>query len=206
MRLLKTICLPLVAILVLVAPAWAKFDEGLLNISWGNKDVVPEGKAVLGVADSDKWNAMDGNTGEKIALNDSKGDKADVLVTYNAAGTYDADKDGGFVGTKWENLLRHYLHTVNASSITLTGLTPNAQYELVVYSASDADGRKTKFTVGKDTATVKYDKDKKDFAEGYNYARFVVSADDAGNVEFTFEGLDGGEGNLNGLQIAPMRK
>ncbi len=40
--------------------AWAKLDEGLVNISWGNKEVVPDGKAVLG-ADGDKWNGMDGN-------------------------------------------------------------------------------------------------------------------------------------------------
>ncbi len=186
--------------------AWAKWDEGLVDISWGNKDVVPEGKAVVGNADSDKWNAMDGNTGDKIVLNDAKGDKTDVQVTYNAAGTYDADKDGGFVGTKFENLMRHYLHTQEVSTITLTGLTPGAKYDLVVYSASDADGRKTKFTAGKDTATVKYDKDKKDFAEGYNYAKFTVAADDSGKVEFTFEGVDGGEGNLNGLQLQPAAK
>jgi hypothetical protein len=197
--------LQIVAVLVLAVPAWAKLDEGLVNISWGNKDVVPEGKAVLGGGDSDKWNGMDGNTGDKVALNDAKGEKSDVQVTYNGAGTYDADKEGGFVGTKFENLLRHYLHTMETGTITLTGLTPGAKYDLVVYSASDADGRKTKFTVGKDTATVKYDKDKKDLAEGSNYAKFVVAADDSGKVEFTFEGVDGGEGNLNGLQIQPAK-
>ena len=195
----------LLSLSFLAPAAFAKFDAGLINISWGNKEVVPDGKAVLG-ADGDKWNGVDGNHEEKIELVDAKGAKSEVQVSYNGTGTYDADKEGGFVGTKFENLLRHYLHSVEASTVTLTGLTPGAKYDLVVFSASDADGRKTKFTVGKDTATVKYDKDKKDLAESDNYAKFVATADDTGKIEFTFEGVEGGEGNLNGLQLAPAAK
>jgi hypothetical protein len=193
------------AVLVLVAPAVAKFDEGLINISWGNAELQPTGKAVLG-ADDDKWNALEGEKGDKDALKNQKGDKSEVTVTFAAGGTYDAATDGGFVGTKWENLLRKYLHTREASTVKLDGLTPGKKYEVVVFSASDNDGRKTKFTFGKDTATTTYKKDTKDLEEGNNYAKFTVTADDTGKIEFTFEGVDDGEGNLNGLQIAPAAK
>ena len=113
------------ALLVLVAPAMAKFDEGLINISWGNAELQPTGKAVLG-ADTDKWNALEGEKGDKDTLANQKGEKTEVTATFAAAGTYDAATDGGFVGTKWENLLRKYLHTREVSKVTLAGLTPGA--------------------------------------------------------------------------------
>jgi hypothetical protein len=197
----KMVTILSVALLVLsTAAAQAKFDAGLVNVSFGNKDSVPSGKAVVG-ADNDKWNAMDGASGSKVALTDAKGEKTDVTVTYEAAGIWDAN-DAGFAGTPWANLLTHYLHSVEASKVTLAGLTPKATYDLVVYSASNSDGRKTKFTVDKDSKTTVYATEKKELTADVNYARFTATADADGNVVITFEGVDG-EGNLNAIQLTP---
>lgn len=188
----------------LATSAWAKFDAGLINISLGNKEIVPEGKAVLG-ADGDKWNAPDGDTGEKIDLTDAKGEHVDVTLTFNANGKYDAD-NAGFVGTAWEKLLRHYVYTIDPLTVTLSGLTANAKYDLILYSASNTDGRKTKFTIGTESKTTTYVMDKKELEDGVNYAKFTATADADGTLTITFEGVDGAEGNLNGLQITPTAK
>ena len=191
-----------VAVLVLIAAiAQAGFDAGLVNVSFGNKDSVPSGKAVVG-ADNDKWNPMEEASGSKVPLTNAKGEKTDVTVTYAAAGTWDAN-DAGFADTKYAKLLSHYLYSKDPSKVTLSGLTPKATYDLVVYSASNSDGRKTKFTVGKESKTTAYALDNKELAEGVNYARLTATADAAGNVELTFEAGDDGEGNLNAIQLTP---
>jgi hypothetical protein len=178
-----------VVVLVLIATtAHAGFDAGLLNVSFGNKKSVPSGKAVVG-ADKDKWNAMDGASGSKVALTDAKGEKTDVTVTYEADGTWDAN-DAGFADTPYAKLMSHYLHSKEPRKVTLSGLTPKATYDLVVYSASNSDGRKTKFTVGKESKTTAYAIDTKELAAGVNYARFTATADADGKVEITFEGVD----------------
>ncbi len=200
MRKITSILSVAFLILCAAAPVQAKFDAGLVNVSFGNKDSVPSGKAVVG-ADNDKWNPMDGASGSKVALTDAKGEKTDVTVTYEATGTWNAE-DGGFAGTPYADLLTHYLHSVEASKVTLSGLTPKATYDLVVYSASNSDGRKTKFTVDKDSKTTVYAMDNKELTAEVNYARFTATADADGNLEFTFEGVDG-EGNLNALQLTP---
>ena len=191
--------------MVAATQAQAKLDGGLIDVSFGNKENVPSGKAVLG-ADADKWNAMDGANGDKVALTNAKGDATDVKVTFASEATWDSD-EAGFIGTPFEKLLRHYLYTKDAKKVTLSGLTPNAAYDLIVYSASNAEDRKTKFTVGKDSKTTTYAKDKKELADGVNYAKFTATADADGSVTITYEGAgDDGEGNFNGLQISPQAK
>jgi hypothetical protein len=191
------------ALLSFAASAQAKFDSGLINLSLGNKDIVPTGKYVAG-AEGDKWNAPDGATGDKVELTNAKGDKTDVKVTFDSDGVWDAADDAGFLGTKFEKLLRHYLYAKETRKVTLSGLTPGAQYDLIVYSASNTDTRKTKFTVAKETKTTTYATDKKELTEGVNYAKFTATADADGNLLLTFEGEGGDtEGNLNGLQITP---
>src|SRR5882672_3112454 len=101
--------------------AHAKFDAGQINVSFGNKDLVPDGKAVIG-ADGDKWFAADGDKGENVELTDAKGEKSEVKMTFASAGVWDAE-DGGFVGTPFEKLLRHYLHSNDPAKVTITGLT-----------------------------------------------------------------------------------
>jgi len=193
----------------LVSTVNAKFDAGLINVSFGSKDIVPEGKAATG-ADKDKWNCPDGASGDNVELTDAKGDKSDVKVSYAAAGAYDAP-DAGFIGTAWEKLLRKYLYSNEAKTVTLTGLTPGAHYDLYLYSASNADNRQTKFTVGTDMKITVYKTDNKELMDTVNYAKFTATADADGKVTITYEGLaanegEVGEGNLNGLQITPAAK
>jgi hypothetical protein len=195
----------LFSIACLTATAQAKFDAGLINVNFGNKDLTQTGKAVLGTADTDKWNSPDGAKGDKVAVTDAKGEKTDATITYDAAGVYDAE-DAGFVSTPWENLLRDYLYATDAKKLTIAGLTPSAKYDLVLYSASNMDGRKTKFTVGKDSDTVTYAMEQKELVEHVNYSKFTATADAEGNVVVTFEGVDGAEGNFNGFQISPVAK
>ena len=54
----------------------------------------------------------------------------------------------------------------------------------------------------KDSKTTVYAMDNKELTADVNYARFTVTADADGNLEFTFEGVDG-EGNLNAIQLTP---
>ena len=200
---LKTSVLLIALLLLGLAGAvQAKFDSGLVNISLGNKDSVYEGKGVLG-ADKDKWNAMDGANGDKVAVTDAKGGKTEVTFTWASDGTYDAD-DAGFNGTPYEKLLRHYLFA-HSNKVTISGLTPKAEYDVVVFSASNSNGRTTKFTIGKDSKSTTYDSDKKELQDGVNYARFTATADADGNIVITYE-ADDGEGNLNAVQITPKTK
>ncbi len=192
-----------------VSTAHANFDAGVINVSFGSKDLVPDGKAAIG-ADNDKWNCPDGANGDNVDLTNAKGEKSDVKVTFAAAGVYDA-ADAGFIGTPWEKLLRKYLYSNDAKTVTLAGLTPKASYDLYLYSASNADGRMTKFTVGKDLKITLYQTDTKELKDRANYAKFTATADADGKVSFTYEGVpndagEAGEGTLNGLQIAPVAK
>ncbi len=193
----------IVSISAMVSLAQAGFDAGLVNVSFGNKGAAYEGKAVAG-ADGDKWNAPDGDRGEKIKLVDAKEKVTDVTLTFAATGTWDAE-DAGFVGTNWEKLLRHYIFANEPQSIALSGLTPGAKYDVIVYSASNTDGRKTKISIGDDAKTTTYSMEKKELADGVNYAKLTASADADGTLTVKFEGVDG-EGNVNGLQIMPVDK
>ena len=76
---------------------------------------------------------------------------------------------------------------------------------MVLYSASNTNDRKTKFTIGAESKTTTYSMDKKELTEDVNYAKFTATADADGNLVITYEGVDGGEGNLNGFQIEPAK-
>jgi hypothetical protein len=205
-------CGTLVAVLAflsLTLPALAKFDAGLINVALGGrpgKEGAPSGKAVLG-ADRDKWNVVDGAQGDHVQINDSSDELTDVTITYSSDGVFDAGAGGGLVGTPWEKLMRRYLHSRFARKIVVSGLTRGGTYDLVVFSASNADGRRTRFSVGKESQTTTFRADKQELASGVNYARFTATADADGNVTITYEAPDGyGEGNINGLQIAAKTK
>ena len=188
-------------------PAVAIVHDGLINVAFGNKDLVRTGKAVVG-AEGDAWNAPDGARGEKLALSDVKGAKTGVTITFDADRTYDAQHDSPFLNGPLENLMRSYLVAIEARKVTLEGLVPGARYSLVLYSASNPGGndRATKFTVGNQSKTTTFTKEQKELAEGVHFARFTVTADQDGRLEIGYVGDNGGrpEGNLNGLQLAPV--
>jgi len=190
------------------APAAAIVHDGMINVGFGNKDVVQSGKAAVGAA-GDAWNAPDGARGEKLALADVNGAKTSVTITFDADRTYDAKNDSAFLHGPWENLMRHYLVATQARKVTLEGLAPGAAYSLYLYSASNpgGEGRATRFTVGHESKTTTFTMEQKELAEGVNYARFTVTADQDGRLEIGYVGDNGDrpEGNLNGLQLAPVK-
>lgn len=198
-----------VVMLGLVSGAWAKFDEGRINVDFGNKDEVQTGKAVVG-EEGDKWNAPEFAVAEKFEVIDAKGAKTEVTVSYAGEANWDAGADAAFAGTSFQKLMQDYLFTHEARKITLQGLTANKKYDLYVYCAADqnGNGRKTKFTVGKESKTVEFAADKKEFKDGVNYVKFEVQANEKGEIVITYEGANEGdnpEGNCNGFQLVAKK-
>jgi hypothetical protein len=189
--------------------AAAIVHDELINVGFGNKDVVQSGKAVVGAA-GDHWNAPDGGKGEKLELTDVKGGKTGVRLTFEADHTYDAKTDTPFAHGPFENLMRHYLVALPRGKVTLDGLKPGAEYGLYLYSAADpgGNGRATRFTIGDKSRVTTFSSDEKELVEGVNYAAFTVTADRDGKLEIAYAGDNGDrpEGNLNGMQVAPVKK
>ena len=185
------------------------FHDGMINVGFGNKDVVQSGKAVVGAA-GDQWNAPDGARGEKLELTDVKGGKTSVTITFDADRTFDAKNDSPFLHGRWENLMRHYLVAIQQHKVTLEGLKPGAEYSLYLYSAADpgGQGRATRFTAGGQSRTTTFTTEEKGLVEEVNYATFTVTADRDGKLEIIYVGGNGDrpEGNLNGLQLAPVKE
>jgi hypothetical protein len=202
----QLIALAAVFAIFAAAPAFANFSTGLISVKLGSRrGAEVSGKAVLG-EDKDKWNMLEGGQGNSVAVSTTTDDLTDVKISYNSDGAFDAG-DAGFADTKYGPLLRNYLHSKQASVVRITGLTPGAQYDLVVFSASNTNGRRTAFTVGKETKITTYKSDVKDLTDGVNYARFTCTADDKGVVTIYYSaGGRGDEGNINGLQLTPKPK
>lgn len=195
-----------IAILCAAAPAWANFSTGLISVCLGGGRAAKfEGKGVLG-EDKNKWNMLAGGQGVKVGVVDVNEDLTDVSLTFTSDGAFSA-ADGGFSDTKFDPLFRSYLHARNNGRVTILGLTPNAEYDLVVYSGSNTNGRRTTFTVGKESKTTTYKAEVRDLTEGVNYARFVITADAQGTATVYYGSAGrGDEGNINGLQISPKPK
>jgi hypothetical protein len=189
--------------------AAAIVHDQLIGIGFGGKDVVQKGAAVVGAA-GDRWNAPDGARGEKLELVDVKGLKSGVTLAFDSDHAYDAKDNTPFAHGPWQNLMRKYLCVFKPSKVTLEGLKPGAEFSVYLYSAADpgGNGRATRFTVGGRSQTTKFTTEEKDFVEGVNYAAFTVTADKNGRIEIVFAGDNGehSEGNVNGLQIAPVKK
>jgi outer membrane protein assembly factor BamB len=193
-------------ILVLPGVAQADSSDGRIDVSFASGDLVQTGPAVLG-EEGDRWNAADGNRGQRIALTNVKGEKTQVRISFDADRTYDAANNSPFAGGVWENLMRKYLVATDAHKVTLEGLTPGAPYTLVLYSGSDRSGdrRETRFSVGGQSKSATFSFEKTKFVEGVNYVRLTAAADREGRIEIAYEG-ESSEGNLNGLQLAPAGK
>ena len=71
-----------------------------------------------------------------------------------------------------------------------------------------SQGRATRFTVGGQSRTTTFTAEEKGLVEEVNYASFTVTADRDGKLEIIYVGGNGDrpEGNLNGLQLAPVKE
>ncbi|MGH7090508.1 MAG: PEP-CTERM sorting domain-containing protein, partial [Stellaceae bacterium] len=195
---------------VLAMSASARAD--LIDVQFGpaGSTAAYSGAAVLGTS-GDQWNVVTGTfdtTANGIALKDASGSATPVALSYNAGfgpGFENVARSGGiFAGTPYQNLLTTYMDTVSGIPITvaLSGLTPDASYELALYSVANRVGRSTQFTVNGTVETVRTTSTTA-LTEGVNYAEFTTTADASGDLSAVVaqDPFNPDEGDLNGFQL-----
>ena len=181
------------------------------GVGWGGGGPDPgptmSGTAVLGAAD-DQWNGIDVNSGSGISLIDSTGNASPVKLAFTSGGGYDVNSYAGstpFAGTPYDALMEDYLYSGGTpQTITLSGLAINAAYQLVLYNAANATaaGRTTFFTVNSNTLSSVWDGSSSTLISGIDYVEFTsATSDGSGNLNITYTGSGGVEGDVNGLQI-----
>ncbi len=165
------------------------------------------GAAVLGLA-GDQWNGISGSSGTNIALKYTDGTASPFVMSFTAGGGYNVyDYSGStpFTGTPWNALMETYLYNDGVTqAVSLSGLTPNSIYNLVVYNAanSSAAGRTTYFTVNGNTQGSTWTGTNNTLVAGVDYLEFpTVFSDSSGNLVITYTGNGSAEGDIDGFQI-----
>lgn len=170
------------------------------------------GAAVLGKA-GDQWNGIEvcsNSTG--IPLIYANGSNSPVTMTFTSAGGYNVYGYSGstpFTGTTYVALMENYLYNgrlgvFTNQIITLSGLTPNSYYNLVLYNAADtaAAGRTTYFTVNGITQSSTWNGSSSTLIAGIDYVEFAsVFSDGSGKLVIGWNGNGSAEGDINGFQI-----
>jgi hypothetical protein len=203
-------------------------DASINNAYGGGTAPAPaafSGAAAIG-SPGDIWNGVGGFTYSAYpdgatyttpanTLKYAEGSLSTVGFSLSApGGSYDSDTvnwgDGPWLGTTYQNLFQTLISTGAGSPsgyVDLTGLSPNAVYNLYVYSAANAV-RTTEFTVGGGggTQAVAYDGATTTLVEGTDYVEFTnVTADGSGNLAISFtNGVTtpaSSEGDFNGFQL-----
>jgi hypothetical protein len=171
------------------------------------------GAAVLGSA-GNSWNTFRGGnsggaSGSGLSLKDATGASTGITLSYTTPnGFFDATNFGAtFMGTPYAALLDAYLYAdkfgAGAGTVTLSGLTAGADYQLILYSVSNTPGTVTHFTVGGTTQSVDQTSTTT-LTAGANYTDFTAVADASGHLTISFTGGGGVEGDLNGLQLQEL--
>lgn len=165
------------------------------------------GAAVLGSA-GDQWNGISGSSGTGIALKYADGSASPVTLSFTSGGGYNVyDYSGAtpFTGTPWNALMETYLYNGGVpQTITLSGLTPNSIYNLIVYNAanSGATGRTTYFTVNGNSQGSTWNGTSNALVAGVDYSAFSTAlSDNSGNLVITYSGNGSTEGDINGFQV-----
>jgi uncharacterized delta-60 repeat protein len=165
------------------------------------------GAAVLGAA-GDRWNGIDVSSGTGIPLIYANGSNSPVAMTFTSGGGYDVNSYGGstpFASTPLDALMEDYLYSGGvAQTVTLSGLTPNSMYDVVLYNAADVNGagRTTYFTVNTNIQSSTWNGSSNTLIAGVDYVEFTSAVSDAsGNLAITWTGNGSQEGDLNGFQI-----
>jgi hypothetical protein len=202
------------AALVLAAPA---ARATLINIQFGTVGnaiglpVTPAytGAGVFGSA-GDTWNLFKGpnpstTPGSNLPLVDSTGAATSATLSYlGENGFFDSSNSviKGLMGTtSYANLLDSYLYTRGTATITVSGLTSGAAYDLVVYSIANSAGRTTNVTAGGSAKSV-VAAGTPTLVEGEQYVEFDgLVANGSGLISFTARGA-AGEGDVNGFQLS----
>jgi hypothetical protein len=183
------------------------------------------GAAVIGSA-GDVWNQLPGGsyaeftTGVQstpIALQDTAGNVSGIDATYSDDGVYTLPPQfpNGFNGTPWQSLMGGVLYgaSLDQGTVTLTGLNPDAIYQLYLYMQADsaADGRELSVLVnGLSATSAPGSASVSSFVLGQNYLSLAPVADASGTIVIQFSGVAGqgvvkpGEGDFNGFQLTPV--
>jgi hypothetical protein len=207
------------ALLVSAASSGARAD--LINVQFGitGGTSAYTGAGVLGAA-GNQWNhvfGISGTSGNNIPLVDAAGAATGASLSYTTAGFFDASVDGIFKGSPYQSLLTSYMFNQSngfgsPGTVTLSGLVPDATYELILYSVANAVGRSTLFTVDGMSEAVT-PTNTQNLIQGNNYAELFVGADASGDLQITFaeNGVAPGsptstfpEANLNGIQLTQV--
>ena len=113
----------------------------------------------------------------------------------------------GYPNTPYAALMATLISTATGSTngfVNLGGLSPNAVYNLYVYSAGNAAGRASTFTVGGGGGTQisTYDDAATNLVNGVDYLEFAgVTADANGNLNISFGNGGVSECDFNGFQL-----
>ena len=170
----------------------------------GSSDM--SGAAVLG-GSSDQWNLLDTSSSTGTSLTDSNGGLTAVTLSYsnipgvNWAPSYPgsyADINSGLAPGLLVNSLYNFASN-GAASFTLTGLAPDTQYNLVLYTTNYNSGADATYTVNGLTGTLEQNQsgtftstpilvpplgDAADTVSG-NYIQFPVTTDGLGILDIT---------------------
>ncbi len=154
---------------------------------------------------SPKWNNVRGTTSTLVT---SDGVAAPgVGVSFTDSGTYSAPTT--------PSLLGQFLLALSSSTqtVTLTGLTPNANYQLYLYGQNGSfKNRGATFSISTGTGSPAAGSNAStanasttSFVKNENYVIFNVKASSSGTlgISWTQPSSGGGEGDFNGLQLVP---
>ena len=193
----------LIFVSAVAMPSRAAFTSGLISVDFNTSNSPTfSGAAVFG-SPGDIWNGVPQPPALPVTVPLIKSDGAvsDVQLTIPNTGAFVSVLSVGPFG----DLLRDGFQTnTKPNTFTLSGLTANASYDLVLYSFESALPNDTSFTVGGVTKHVVSDGVTwTPLIEGTNYASFTVNADAAGQLAITPDSNTTFGFDFNGLQIRP---
>ena len=205
-----------------------QFNGNSISTAYGGGGPDPgptqSGAVLIGSA-GDIWNAFNnssftfsafpnGASARGHALDDANGSPSGVSMSLTASTTYNAQSFGNHspfvtVNSPYQNLMQSIVTGQVPQTISLSGLAPNATFNLILYNAGDnnviAPGRTSTFTVNGVTQTSLWDGTTSTLVAGVDYVNYSsVTANGSGNLVINY-GVAGGTGDLetdlNGFQL-----
>jgi hypothetical protein len=192
--------------LAAVVNAGQLIDVGLASNNALGAGVIYNSPLLVG-AGTDQWNHFGTGNQGPVSLFDTSGNATGVSATIVA------NNGGGTSNTSPNTSITHsYDWTLSASNpitVTLTGLTPGAYYDLYAISVSDSGGAARPGLVaaaaanGGASEAVAGNFTLSTWVSGQNYTSFYVEADKTGTVVFTdtLTSMTDMETDLNGFQL-----
>jgi pimeloyl-ACP methyl ester carboxylesterase len=163
------------------------------------------GAAVVGNP-GDIWNDFATNSASGMPLSDVTGAATGVTLSFSADGAYTANPaKTAFTGTPYANLMQGVLYSAGTTTITLSGLNPNQNYTLYIYTQGDKNGlnRSISISANGGPPQIATQTNADTFILDNNYVVETVAADGSGNINIKGVTLVD-EGDINGFQLVPV--